>query len=97
MLCGYRARDNFSKRPQLLIGVNRFHRYKDVKSRCAGSFQKTYDPQFFQLFMERSRNRNNHGEIRSIGRVQIEEKIVRMLEVIEPAGPRIVVDAAESC
>src|SRR5205823_12064246 len=55
------------KRPQLLIGIHRFHQNENVESRRAGSFQVTPDPQFLQFFMQRSRDRDDHGKIRAVG------------------------------
>src|SRR5256884_8093691 len=51
MLRRHGACDDFAKGPQLLIRVNRFHRYEDVESRCAGSFQKTSGATGFHIFI----------------------------------------------
>ena len=95
MLRRYRARNDFSKRPQLLVGVNRLHRNKNVESRRARSFQKAHDPRLFQLFMQRSRNRNYYGKFRAIGRIQVEKEVVGVLQVVQRAGPGIVVNATK--
>src|SRR6266487_1227945 len=46
--------------------------------------------------MQSSGNRDDHGEIRAFGRVEVEEKVVGMLKIGIAAGPGIVVDAAEA-
>ena len=89
----HRARDNFSKRPQLFIHIKRLHGDKDVKSRRARSFHKTHNPQFFQFIVQRPRNRYHHGKLRPVRRIQIKKEVIGMFEIIQPAGPRIVVNA----
>src|SRR5262249_7122497 len=72
------------------------HRDEDVKACRAGSFQKTYDPQLFQLFMQCSRNGNDHGKICAVGRIEVKEEIIRVLKVVEAACPRVMVDATKA-
>src|SRR5215470_14697145 len=96
MLRGDGAGDNFAKRAQLLVRVKRFHRDEDVKACRAESFQETHNSQFFQLFMQRSRDGNDYREVRAVGRVEIEKEIVRVLKVVKAAGPRIMVNATKA-
>src|SRR5882672_6684334 len=46
--------------------------------------------------MKRSSDGDDDGKFRAIRWIQIEEDVVRMLEVVEAIGPRIVVDATEA-
>src|SRR6476661_5368458 len=46
--------------------------------------------------MERTSNRNRHGKICAFGRIEVEEKIIGMFDVIEAVGPGIVVDATQA-
>src|SRR6266850_961689 len=46
--------------------------------------------------MERSSDCDYNGEIGALGRIEVEEEIVRMLKIGKAAGPRIVVDATEA-
>src|SRR5215471_14947445 len=43
--------------------------------------------------MKGSRDRDDHGKVRAVRRVEIEKEIVRVFEVAEAAGPGIVIDA----
>src|SRR5712691_7890082 len=46
--------------------------------------------------MQSSGNRDDHGEIGALGRVEVEETVVGMLKIGIAAGPGIVVDATEA-
>src|SRR5260370_42032827 len=46
--------------------------------------------------MQRPCNRDCNREFRALGRIEVEEKIVRMVQIFIAAGPRIVIDAAEA-
>src|SRR5882762_5700477 len=46
--------------------------------------------------MQSSSDRDDYGEIGALGRVEVEEEVVRMLKIGIAAGPRIVVDATEA-
>src|SRR5262249_11627065 len=90
------AGDNFAKRAQLLVCVKRLHRDEDVEACGARSFQETHNSQFFQLFMQRSRDGNDYREVRAVRRVEIEKEIVWVVEVVKATGPRIMIDATKS-
>src|SRR5713226_1757587 len=46
--------------------------------------------------MQSSSDGDNHGKISPVGRVEVEEKVVGMIEIGVAAGPGVVVDAAEA-
>src|SRR5437879_9135776 len=45
--------------------------------------------------MERSGDCDHNGKIGALGRIEVEEEVVRMLKIGNATGPRIVVDATE--
>src|SRR5216684_3372764 len=46
--------------------------------------------------MQRSGNGDDHGEIRALGRIEVEEEVIWMIEISNAVGPWIVIDAAEA-
>src|SRR5215472_8291724 len=96
MLRRHCARNDFAKSPQLLIRVKRLYRDKNVESRRARSLQETHNPQLFKFFLQRPSNGHHHRKLRSVRGVQIKKKVVWMIEIVEAARPRIVVNAAQS-
>src|SRR5260370_24159848 len=46
--------------------------------------------------MKRFGDSDDDGEFRAIGRVEVEEEVIGMIEIGEVVGPRVVVDAAEA-
>ena len=93
---GYTAGDDFREGAQLFVGVNGFDGNKDVETGGAGSFEKTFELERFEPFMQRFGDGDDDVELGAIGGIEVEEKIVRMVEIGNRAGPGIVVDAAEA-
>src|SRR5229473_7265461 len=52
--------------------------------------------QFLQLLVQRLSDGDDDRKFRAIRGIQIEEEVVRMIEVVEAIGPRVVIDAAET-
>src|SRR5207302_8152791 len=50
----------------------------------------------FQFFMKRSSDRDYDGESGALGRIEVEEEVVRMLKIGKATGPGIVVEATEA-
>src|SRR5258707_11313201 len=90
------AGDDFRKGAQLLIGVNGFDGNKNVETSGAGGFEKTFELERFEPFVERFGDSDNDAELGAVGGIEVEEKIVRMVEIGNGAGPGIVVNAAEA-
>ena len=51
--------------------------------------------QFFQSFVESARDRNHHREFRPVRWIEVEEKIIRLIDRIGATRPGIVIDAAK--
>src|SRR5215469_7013058 len=95
VLRGNGPRHNLAEGPQLLVGVDGLDRDVQMHSCGAGSLQKTRQAERLQFFLERSSDGYHHREFCTIGRIEIEEKVVGVVEIIQAARPRVLVDTAE--
>src|SRR5439155_2569275 len=53
------------------------------------------ETQCFQFVVNGAGDRQDRVEIRSLARVQIEEKVIRVVDVVDAAGKRVMVDTAQ--
>ena len=90
------AGDDFGEGAKLFVGVAGFDGNVEMNAGGAGSFEEGFELQLFELFQKRAGDGDADGEFGAIGRIEIEEEIVGMLEIGVAAGPGIVVDAAEA-
>jgi hypothetical protein len=79
---GYIAGNDFGKRSELIVGVDRLDRHKNVKARGTGRFQEMRDLQFVERFVKRLRDRDDRGKSRAVRWIEIEKKVIGMVEVV---------------
>ena len=88
-------RDSLHKHPSLFITVAGVHRQKNMNARGPGSFGKSSESESLESGEEQPGNFDHNRERHSFRRIEVEEDVVGMILVVVPAGPRIVIDAAE--
>src|SRR5579859_2545998 len=76
------ARDDFREGAQLFVGINGLDGNKDVESGGAGSFQKVFELERFEFFVERFGDRDDDTEFGAVGWIEVEEEIIRMGEIV---------------
>src|SRR2546429_4326115 len=96
MFGGYGASDDLGEGSQLFVRIDALDGDVQMDSCGTRSFQEAHQAQCLQLFMESSSDRDYDGEIRALGRIEVEEEVVRMLQIGKATGPGIVVDATEA-
>ena len=96
MFGGNHASDDFGEGAELLVGVDRLDGKIKVHAGGAGSLEKDGELELREFFVEGFRDGDNDGEVGAVGRVEVEEEIVGMIDVGVATAPGIVVDAAEA-
>ncbi len=89
-------RKDFSKHAQLLEGVDTLDRQVDVKPSGSGCLHEYFQAEPALAFRECASNGQDIRKFGAVGRIEIEEKVVRMFLVVATAGPWIMVDATQS-
>src|SRR5215470_13941499 len=96
MLAGDQSGHDLSESAKLLVGITRFDRNVDVNAGRTGCLEIRLQLEFVELFQQRLGDSYVHREFGAVRGIEIEEEIVGMLEILIPAGPGVVVDAAEA-
>ncbi len=95
MFARHQPPHDFRKRAHLLVGVAPLDRQVEVHPGGAGGFYKSAQANLVQFAVQGPRDGDHRRKLGSFGRVQVEEDVVGKIEAVPPAGPGIVVDAAQ--